>query len=356
MEKKLTVTIDGQEVSANPGQTILEVAKGMGIYIPTLCHYQNTTNVGACRVCVVEVENARSLVASCCAPITPGMVVRTNTPAIRAAQKMIVELMWSSGDHNCLTCEQNGQCELQNLIYWLQIDKPRFNIEPPGYHMDDSNTMIHRDLNKCILCGRCIRACNEIQVNEVLDFAMRGSYAKVGPAFDADYIDSSCVFCGECLQVCPTGAITFKQAKFGGRPWELDKVRTTCTYCGVGCQMDLYTKDNKIVKVMGNREYGAPNDGSLCVKGRFGMDFVSHPDRLKKPLIRYKKGEDLQETTWEEAYTFIADKLKAIKKANGPDSIAGLSSARVTNEENYLFQKFLRAVVGTNNVDHCARL
>jgi len=356
MEKKLTVTIDGQEVSANPGQTILEVAKGMGIYIPTLCHYQNTTNVGACRVCVVEVENARSLVASCCAPITPGMVVRTNTPAVRAAQKMIVELMWSSGDHNCLTCEQNGQCELQNLIYWLQIDKPRFNIEPPGYHMDDSNTMIHRDLNKCILCGRCIRACNEIQVNEVLDFAMRGSYAKVGPAFDADYIDSSCVFCGECLQVCPTGAITFKQAKFGGRPWELDKVRTTCTYCGVGCQMDLYTKDNKIVKVMGNREYGAPNDGSLCVKGRFGMDFLSHPDRLKKPLIRYKKGEDLQETTWEEAYTFIADKLKAIKKANGPDSIAGLSSARVTNEENYLFQKFLRAVIGTNNVDHCARL
>jgi len=356
MEKKLTVTIDGQEVSANPGQTILEVAKGLGIYIPTLCHYQNTTNVGACRVCVVEVENARSLVASCCAPISPGMVVRTNTPAVRAAQKMIVELMWSSGDHNCLTCEQNGQCELQNLIYWLQIDKPRFNIEPPGYDMDDSNTMIHRDLNKCILCGRCIRACNEIQVNEVLDFAMRGSYAKVGPAFDADYIDSSCVFCGECLQVCPTGAITFKQAKFGGRPWELDKVRTTCTYCGVGCQMDLYTKDNKIVKVMGNREYGAPNDGSLCVKGRFGMDFVSHPDRLKKPLIRYKKGEDLQETTWEEAYTFIADKLKAIKKVNGPDSIAGLSSARVTNEENYLFQKFMRAVIGTNNVDHCARL
>ena len=356
MEKKLTITIDGQEVTANPGQTILEVARDMGIYIPTLCHYSKTTNVGACRVCVVEVENARSYVASCCAPVTPGMVVRTDTPAIRTAQKMIVELLWSSGDHNCLTCEQNGQCELQNLVYWLQIEKPRFKIEPPGYDMDDSNTMIHRDLNKCVLCGRCIRACNEIQVNEVLDFANRGSYAKVGPAFDADYIDSSCVFCGECLQVCPTGAITFKQAKFAGRPWELKKTRTTCAYCGVGCQMDLYTKDNKIVKVMGNREYGQPNEGSLCVKGRFGMDFVSHPDRLKKPLIRYKKDEDLQETTWEEAYTFIADKLNAIKKTNGPDSIAGLSSARVTNEENYLFQKFMRAAVGTNNVDHCARL
>ena len=356
MEKKITVTIDGQEVSAKPGETILEVAKSRGIYIPTLCHYQNTTNVGACRVCVVEVENARSLVASCCMPISPGMVVRTNTPSVRAAQKMIVELLWSSGDHNCLTCEQNGQCELQDLVYWLKIDKPRFNIESSAYAPDNSNTMIHRDLNKCVLCGRCIRACNEIQVNEVLDFSMRGSYAKVGPAFDEDYINSSCVFCGECLQVCPTGAITFKQAKFAGRPWELDKVRTTCTYCGVGCQMDLYVKDNQIVKVMGNRDYSQPNGGSLCVKGRFGMDFIAHPDRLKKPLIRYNKNEDFQEATWDEAYKFIADKLSAVKKAHGSDSIAGLASARCTNEENYLFQKFLRAGVGTNNVDHCARL
>jgi len=354
MEKKITLTIDGQEVSANPGQTILEAARSLGIYIPTLCHYQNTTNVGACRVCVVEVENARSLVASCCMPITQGMVVRTNTPAVRSAQKMIVELLWSSGDHNCLTCEQNGQCELQDLVYWLKIEKPRFPIEPPGHAMDDSNTMIYRDLNKCVLCGRCIRACNEIQVNEVLDFSNRSSDAKVGPAFDADYIDSSCVFCGECLQVCPTGAITYKQAKFAGRPWDLQKVRTTCTYCGVGCQMDLYTKDNKIVKVSGNRAYGTPNQGSLCVKGRFGMDFVAHPNRLKTPLIR-KNGE-LQEATWDEAYDHIAKKLVAVKKESGPDSIAGFSSARVTNEENYLFQKFIRAVVGTNNVDHCARL
>ena len=356
MDTKITVTIDGQEVSADPGQTILEVARNQGIYIPTLCHYSKTTNVGACRVCVVEVENARSYVASCCTPITPGMVIRTNTPAIRAAQRMIVELMWSSGDHNCLTCEQNGACELQDLVYRLQIDKPRFPIEHPAYGPDSTNTMITRDLNKCILCGRCVRACNEIQVNEVLDFANRGSYAKVGPAFDADYIDSACVFCGECAQVCPTGAITFKQAKFAGRPWELAKTRTTCAYCGVGCQIDLYTKDNKIVKVMGNREYGPPNEGSLCVKGRFGMDFISHPDRLTKPLIRRRKGEDFQEAAWDEAYAFIAERLAAVKKEYGPDSIAGLSSARCTNEENYLFQKFLRGAIGTNNVDHCARL
>jgi predicted molibdopterin-dependent oxidoreductase YjgC len=209
-------------------------------------------------------------------------------------------------------------------------------------------------LNKCILCGRCIRACNEIQVNEVLDFSMRGFRAKVGPAFDTDYIDSECFFCGECVDSCPVGAITMKQARFQGRPWELKKVKTTCTYCGVGCQMDLNIHGGKIVKVTGNREYGQPNEGSLCVKGRFGMDFVHSPERLKTPLIR-KDGE-LKEATWDEAYSFIAKKLASIKKKHGPDSIAGFSSARVTNEENYLFQKFMRAVIGTNNVDHCARL
>ena len=356
MEKKISITIDGKEIAAKPGQTILECALENGIFIPTLCHYSHTTNVGACRVCLVEVEKARSLVSSCCMPVSPGMVIRTDTKQVRDAQKMIVELLWSSGDHNCLTCEQNGQCELQNLVYWLKIEKPRFTIQPPGYALESTNTMIQRDLNKCVLCGRCIRACNEIQVNEVLDFSMRGSHAKVGPAFDADYIDSSCVFCGECLQVCPTGAITYRQAKFAGRPWEIDKVKTTCTYCGVGCQMDLFIHEGKIVKVAGNREYGRPNEGSLCVKGRFGMDFISHPDRLKKPLIRHNKNEELKEAGWDEAYQFIADKLAAVKKASGADSIAGLASARCTNEENYLFQKFMRAVIGTNNVDHCARL
>jgi len=354
VEEKIRITIDGREVTANPEQTILEAARENGIFIPTLCQYADTTNVGACRVCVVEVEKARTLVASCCMPVSAGMVVRTDTKAVRDAQRMIVELLWASGDHNCLVCEKNGNCELQDLVYWLGIEKPRFPIESPGYEIEKTNSMIVRDLNKCVLCGRCVRACNEIQVNEVLDFSLRGSRAKVGPAFDSDYIASECYFCGECVDACPVGAITFAQARFGGRPWELEKVRTTCTYCGVGCQLDLNINKGKIVKVTGNRDYGPPNQGSLCIKGRFAMDFVQHPDRLQRPLIR-KNGE-LTEATWEEAYDLIARNLSAIKEEHGPDSIAGFASARCTNEENYLFQKFMRAVIGTNNVDHCARL
>lgn len=354
MGGEILLTIDGREVKAKQGQTILEVAKANHINIPTLCYYPETRKVGACRVCVVEVEGAKSLVASCAAPAAQGMIVKTSTKRVMDARRLAVELIWSSGDHNCLVCEKNGNCELQDLIYQLEIEKPRFPITPPRYEIEDTNSMIRIDRNKCILCGRCVRVCNEIQVHEVLEISMRGSHAKVGPAFNTDLKDSPCVFCGACVDACPVGALTFKQARFGGRPWEIEKVRTTCTYCGVGCQMDLNVHDGKIVKVTGNPSYGTPNQGSLCIKGRFGMDFVSHSERLKTPLI--KENGRLREASWDEVYDFLSEKFFSIKKKHGADSLAGLSSARCTNEENYLFQKFMRAVIGTNNVDHCARL
>jgi predicted molibdopterin-dependent oxidoreductase YjgC len=214
--------------------------------------------------------------------------------------------------------------------------------------------MIERDLNKCILCGRCVRACNEVQVNEVIDMGFRGKRAKIITAWDLPYGESSCVFCGECVSVCPTGALIEAQAKFQGRPWQVEKVQTTCVYCGTGCQLDLNVVDGRVVKVTSDYRHGPPNDGCLCVKGRFGNDFIHHPDRLTRPLI-LENGR-FREAEWDEALGLVAQRLGVIKEANGPDALAFLASARCTNEENYLLQKFTRAVIGTNHIDHCARL
>jgi predicted molibdopterin-dependent oxidoreductase YjgC len=288
-------------------------------------------------------------------PAEDGMVVQTNTPRVLSSRKLSVELLMTQGHHKCITCESSGDCVLQDLAYSLGVESPRFE-EPATYReLEQANEMIVRDMNKCVLCGLCVRACNEIQVNQVLDYSGRGPTAAVGPAFGLKYEDSDCVFCGECVRVCPVGALFEKQGRFQGRGDDLQKVRNTCAYCGVGCQLDVNVKDNRIVKITTPRQdVPAPNYGSLCIKGRFGHDFVGHEDRLTTPMIRVD-GE-LKEATWDEAILYVAEKLNTIKKEHGPDAIAGLSSARCTNEENYLFQKFLRAVIGTNNVDHCARL
>jgi len=349
------ITIDGKELEFSPGQTIYEVAKENNIHIPVLCHHEQVKPIGACRVCVVEVERARTLIPSCCTPAENGMIVYTNTERVLKSRRLTVELLISMGHHNCMTCETNGNCVLQDLAYEMGIETPRFEEPKDRKPIEDANPMIIRDMNKCVLCGLCVRACQEIQVNQVLDYAGRGPTATVGPPFGLKYEESNCLFCGECVRVCPVGALTEKMGRFAGRGIDLEKVRTTCGYCGVGCQMDLNIKDNKVVKVTTPREDGSlPNHGSLCIKGRFGYDFIDHPDRLTTPMIRVDG--KLKEASWNDAIAYVADKLTDIKEKHGPDSIAGLSSARCTNEENYLFQKFMRAVVGTNNVDHCARL
>jgi predicted molibdopterin-dependent oxidoreductase YjgC len=348
-----TLSINGSQINFATGQTILEVARNAGILVPTLCHYKDLTPTGACRVCLVEVEGARTLLPACATPAAPGMVVHTESPRVTAARQTVIELLLASGNHNCLICEANGACELQDLAYRYQIAAPTFGY-PPGTHdyYENNNSMIVRDNSKCIMCGRCVRACNERQVNLAIEIGYRGAESTIVAQGDLPYIESECVFCGECVQACPTGALLDKQAINQGRPWELQQVRSTCPYCGVGCQIDLHVKDGRIVKVTGVD--AVPNGGRLCIKGRFGWPFVHHADRLQTPLIKENGG--FREATWNEALNLVATRLQEIKEKYGPETIGGWCSARVTNEENYLMQKFLRAVIGTNHVDHCARL
>ncbi len=373
------ILINGHEFTFLGGETILQVARRNGIEIPTLCYMKNAAPTGACRICLVEVVGARALVASCATPAAPKMVVRTETPAVVRARRMNLELLLSSGHHNCLVqdldmdswtdfqlkamspkehedlCPAYGTCRLQELAIKDQIRTNRFAPNEPGHRIENVNPFIVRDLSRCILCGRCVQACNEVQVNNAISFGYRGKHSKIVARGDRALKDSDCVFCGECVQACPVGALVTTQDLESRTPdkGETKRVRTTCSYCGVGCQMYLHVRKDRIVKVTGVEELG-PNYGSLCVKGRFGYDFVHDPERLTKPLIR--EGGSFREATWDEALSLVAGKLKSIRSRQGADAIGVLSSARITNEENYLVQKFTRAVVETNNVDHCARL
>jgi formate dehydrogenase alpha subunit len=349
----ITITIDGRNIQVPADISILEACRTNKIQIPTLCHDPELTDSGACRLCMVEVEGARGLVASCSTKVQKGMVIRTDTNEIREARRTILELIIANHDIDCLTCQKMGNCDLAQYAYEYGVKKDVFQGEKREYDVDDSNPFILRDLNKCILCGKCVRACSEIQVNNVLSYANRGFESRVGPAFNLPYDKSECVFCGTCLAVCPVGALTEKKMIAKGRPWEIKKVRTTCPFCGTGCSFDLNVREGKVIGV--TTDASAPVNGRfLCVKGRFGIDLVHSPERLTTPLIR-KNGE-LVEAEWYEAFELIASKFKEIKNKYGADSLGALSSARCTNEDNYVMQKFMRVVIGTNNIDHCARV
>ncbi|QDR80081.1 NADPH-Fe(3+) oxidoreductase subunit alpha [Sporomusa termitida] len=346
----IRLTIDGQIIETPEGSTVLEAARNAGVRIPTLCHLADLTPEGACRVCVVEVEGARGLVTACTYPASAGLVVRTNSAAIREARKSVIELMLANHPQDCLSCQRNLDCELQTLANNLGIREIRFTGERREYAVDDSNPFIIRDNNKCILCGRCVRVCQQVQCCDVLEWTNRGFDTKIAPAFDVPMPESSCVFCGTCVSACPVGALTEKPMRHAGLPDK--KVKTTCPFCGVGCNFDLNVKDDKVIGVTSNLT-SAVNGRLTCVKGRFGIDYVHSPERLTTPLI--KKDGDFVAATWDEALDLITARFAAIKNAHGGDALAALSSARCVNEENYLMQKFMRAVIGTNNIDHCAR-
>lgn len=351
--------IDGLPFEVKEGETILNFIrrhKGKAS-IPTLCDAPNLEPFGSCRVCSVEVSadgnGQMRTVASCHTPILPGMKVFPDSQNIRRLRKNIIELVLTDHPLDCLTCEVNGNCELQTVAAQVGIREVRY---PKGAnHQDRKKDLSHpymtSDLSKCINCYRCVRACDEVQGEMVLSMAGRGFDAFIVKGMDQSFLESDCVSCGACSQACPTSAISdvFQSKAVVAS----EKTRTVCTYCGVGCNLEVSTVGNEILSI--RAPYDAEvNQGHTCLKGRYAFQFYKHPERLRSPMIR-KKGE-LKEVSWDEAYDYIAEKLQHYKTKYGADYIAGISSSRCTNEENYLMQKFIRAVVGTNNIDGCARV
>jgi len=351
------MVIDGGWASFTPGQTILEAAESIGIKIPTLCYYKEAGHCDVCRICVVEVEGSDRLLPACSALARDGMQVWTITEKVLISRRRTIDMLVASGRHACFTCDANGDCRLQDLAYDLGAEiadmLPAAEKFPEAY----ADPFIYRDYSKCILCGRCIAACNNVQVyGAIPDPSGRREDRPKSTGWFPLPVKEKCKVCGQCIDACPVGALVEKHARGKGRQWETVKTSTICTYCGVGCNIELHVKDGRVLKVMSDEGKGV-NDGSLCIKGRFGFEFLSSPERLTKPLIRTNskgaaKGK-FREASWDEALRLIADMLKEAKKNK---AFAGLASARCSNEENYLFQKFCRTVMRTNNVDHCARL
>ncbi len=343
------VTINDQAVEARSDDTILEAARRAGIRIPTLCYHRQLSPYGGCRVCVVSVEGIPRLVASCTTPVTEGMQVQTESEQIHKIRKTVVELILSNHCNECMVCEVNGRCELQDLAYEYGLKEIRFQGERSQYEIEDQNPLIERDYNKCILCGRCVRMCDEIQGVGAVDFSKRGFQSKIATEYDGVL---SCEFCGNCVAVCPVGALTSKISRYRGRAYEARQVKTICNYCGCGCTLEMHARKNEIVRVT-SVEGNCVNEGHTCVKGKFGFQYINHPERLKTPLI--KRNGEFIEAAWDEALGRVAENFTRIGKEYGSNTIGGLCSAKCTNEDNYLFQKFMRTVIGTNNVDHCAR-
>ncbi len=373
MSDKITFTLDGKTVEAEAGMTIWEVANGRGLTIPHLCHKPapGYRPDGNCRACMVEVDGERTLVASCIREPSEGMVVTTNSARAETARKMVVEMLLADQPEKDVAHDKSSHLwDMADLNGVSRSRLPKLEKDRIPL-LDDSHVAMRVNLDACIQCGLCVRACREVQVNDVIGMSGRGHDAY--PTFDfADPMgDSTCVACGECVQACPTGALmpaTVLDAEQIGDSADYDReVQSVCPFCGVGCQVSLKVKDNKVKFVEGIN--GPANEGRLCVKGRFGFDYIHHDHRLTKPLIRRDdapaKGLNVdpsnwqaffREASWEEALDFAAGGLKTLKEAKGGASVAGFGSAKCTNEEAYLFQKFIRQGFGHNNVDHCTRL
>jgi predicted molibdopterin-dependent oxidoreductase YjgC len=342
----VALTIDGRQLSVPRGTTILEAARSAGIRIPTLCHDPDLTPYGGCRLCIVSVEGMRGLPPSCTTEAAEGMKVTTENAEILATRRDVMRLLLADHPDECLSCRKSLDCELQRLARELVVREHGLIPIARKATRDDSNPVFLRDMRKCVLCARCVKTCQEIVGLGAIDLVHRGSESEPAPFLGGDIRSSTCESCGECVVHCPTGALTFRDP-----PPEPDReVSTICPYCGVGCGLVLGARRGVVVSSRGDHD-NPVNKGVLCVKGRFGsIEYVNHSDRLTTPLVR-TDGE-LRPTSWDEALDLVARRLKETPAS----AFGALASAKVPNEDNYLMQKFARAVMGTNTIDHCARL
>ncbi len=352
----VTLTIDGEDVTVAAGTTVMRAAALNGINIPKLCATDSLEPFGSCRLCLVEIEGMKGLPASCTTEVKAGMKVTTQNKKVAAVRRNVMELYISDHPLDCLTCPTNGDCELQDMAGAVGLREVRYGYAGENHldaKKDKSNPYFTFDPSKCIVCSRCVRACEEVQGTFALTIQGRGFESKVSPSENQPFLDSECVSCGACVQACPTATLTENSLIEQGQPEHM--AITTCAYCGVGCSFRAEMKGQQVVRMVPNKD-GHANHGHSCVKGRFAFGYATHKDRIKKPMIRETIHEPWREVSWDEAFTFTANKIKGIQAKYGKQSVGGITSSRCTNEETYLVQKLVRAAFGNNNVDTCARV
>ena len=345
-----TLTIDGKQVTVPVGTTILEAAAQLGIKIPTLCWLKKVSTTGACRICVVAVEGVERFMTACNTPVKDGIVVTTSTPEIEAARKKTLELMLVNHPLDCPICDAAGECDLQDTCYGLEVDKNKYTAELERLPIRYDWRLLESDPNRCILCEKCVKVCREVVGREAIEIVDRGDRTIID-TLTREPLD--CDFCGNCINACPTGTLISKPFKFRGRPWTFEVTKSICAFCSSGCEIEYHSRNGRVERVTSSDE--GYNKGNLCINGRFGYAAFNSSGRLTAPLIKDAAGNQ-QKATWEQALGVVAGKLKQIISDDGGSAVAGIGSPRVTNEESYLFQKFLRGAIGTNNIDSEARL